>query len=111
MFRPRDRFVGAACLAVLVFLAYANSFHAGFVFDNRVLLLEDTRLRAFSAANLSLILHRPYWWPFAQTPLYRPVTTLSYLLNYSVFGNADRPLGYHVVNVAVHVVAVWLLFA
>ena len=43
-------------------------------------------------------------------PLYRPVTTFSYLLNYSVFGNADRPAGYHVVNWLLHTANVWLVF-
>jgi hypothetical protein len=95
---------------LLVLLAYANSFGTGFVFDNRVLLLEDTRLRALTASNLDLILHKPYWWPFIDVPLYRPATTLSYLLNYSVFGNADRPVGYHVVNWLLHTVNVWLVF-
>jgi tetratricopeptide (TPR) repeat protein len=99
-----------AALALLVLLSYANSFRAGFVFDNRVLLLEDTRLRALSASNLDLILEKPYWWPFADTPLYRPATTLSYLVNYSLFGNADRPLGYHVVNALLHTMNVWLVF-
>ena len=105
--RPSFRF---AALALLVLLSYANSFRAGFVFDNRVLLLEDTRLRALTASNLDLILQKPYWWPFADTPLYRPATTLSYLLNYSLFGNADRPFGYHVVNVLLHTINVWLVF-
>ena len=100
-----------AALALLVLLAYANSFRAGFVFDNRVLLLEDTRLRAPTATNLDLILNKPYWWPFLDTPLYRPVTTLSYLVNYSVFGNADRPFGYHAVNWLLHTANVWLVFA
>jgi hypothetical protein len=97
-------------LALLVFLAYSNSFGAGFVFDNRVLLLEDTRLRAVTASNLNLIVNKPYWWPFIETPLYRPATTFSYLLNYSVLGSADRPLGYHVVNWVLHLANVWLVF-
>jgi protein O-mannosyl-transferase len=95
---------------LLVLLAYANSFRAGFVFDNRVLLLEDTRLRALTTSNLNLILQKPYWWPFVDVPLYRPVTTFSYLLNYSVFGNANRPPGYHVVNWLLHTANVWLVF-
>src|SRR5262249_11811564 len=87
-----------------------NSFGAQFVFDNRVLLLEDTRLRAVTPSNLDLIVNKPYWWPFIQTPLYRPATTFSYLLNYSVLGSADRPLGYHVVNLLLHAANVWLVF-
>jgi hypothetical protein len=109
--KAAQRLVVLAALALLTLLAYANSFRAGFVFDNRVLLLEDTRLRALTAANLDLILHKPYWWPFVDVPLYRPATTLSYLLNYSVFGNADRPVGYHVVNWLLHTANAWLVFS
>jgi hypothetical protein len=98
-------------LALVVLVVYANAFQSGFVFDNRVLILEDMRLRAPTSSNLDLILSKPYWWPFAEAPLYRPVTTLSYLLNYSVLGNADRPFGYHVVNNLLHAANVWLVFA
>ncbi|HEX7794046.1 MAG TPA: hypothetical protein VF456_06830 [Vicinamibacterales bacterium] len=75
-----------------------------------MLLLEDTRLRAVTPSNLDLIVNKPYWWPFVETPLYRPATTLSYLLNYSVLGNSDRPTGYHVVNWLLHTANVWLVF-
>jgi len=97
-------------LALLGLAAYANSFGSRFVFDNRVLLLEDTRLRELTAANLDLILHKPYWWPFIDVPLYRPLTTFTYLVNYGVFGNADRPFGYHAVNWLLHTANVWLVF-
>lgn len=97
-------------LVLLVLLAYSNSFGAGFVFDNRVLLLEDVRLRAVTLSNLDLIVRKPYWWPFLEAPLYRPATTLSYLVNYSVFDNTDRALGYHVVNWLLHTANVWLVF-
>jgi hypothetical protein len=31
-------------------------------------------------------------------------------LNYSVFGNADRPFGYHALNWLIHTINVWLVF-
>jgi len=34
--------------------------------------------------------------------LYRPLTTLSYLFNYSVLGNRDNATGYHWVNFLIH---------
>jgi tetratricopeptide (TPR) repeat protein len=75
-----------------------------------VLLLQDTRLWAVTRSNLDLIVNKPYWWPFIETPLYRPATTFSYLLNYSALGNSNRPLGYHVVNWLLHTANVWLVF-
>ena len=96
---------------MLALLAYANSFHAGFVFDNRHILLEDERLQAVSLDNLQSILTTEYWWPQQGQGLYRPFTTLTYWLNYSVLGNADHPLGYHVVNALLHLINTLLVYA
>ncbi len=71
----------------------------------------DVRIQAATAENVSLILGKHYWWPNAADRLYRPVTTLSYLLNDSVLGNGNRAAGYHAVNLLLHLVNVWLLFA
>ena len=61
------------------------------VLDNKVLLLEDPRVRAATPENISLILHKSYWWPYIESALYRPVTTFSYLFNYAVLGNGREP--------------------
>jgi tetratricopeptide (TPR) repeat protein len=98
----RQHLAVAAGLGALVGLAYANSLHAGFTLDNRLLLLEDPRLRATTSQNLGLILTQDYWFPTAVGGVYRPLATLSYLFNYAVLGNADRPEGYHVVNLLLH---------
>jgi tetratricopeptide (TPR) repeat protein len=92
----------AAALALLVALAYGNALDAGFVLDGRTIVLEDPRLRGASAEHLRLVLGRDYWWPSFVSGLYRPVTTLSYLANYTILGNGSRPAGYHVINLALH---------
>ncbi len=91
-----------AALGAAALLAYADSFGTGFALDNRFLLLEDPRLRQASAENVKLILLLDYWWPKATSGLFRPVTTLSYLLDYAVLGHAGRPAGWHVVNLLLH---------
>ena len=100
----------AAVLGFVILLAYSNSFHAGFVVDNRYLILRDTRIRESTAENVGLIFSRTYWWPTSETGLYRPATTLSYLLNYAVLGNADRPEGYHWLNFLLHWLNVVLVY-
>ncbi|MFN7916743.1 MAG: DUF1736 domain-containing protein [Vicinamibacterales bacterium] len=100
----------AVGLALLCCAVYSNSLHAGFALDNRQLILRDPRVHEVSAENLRLILHHSYWWPYGESGLYRPLSTLSYLFNYAVLGNADRPLGYHAVNLVLHVVNVLLLW-
>jgi tetratricopeptide (TPR) repeat protein len=96
------------CAATL--LAFANSFGAGFVLDNKALILEDPRLRDATPQNLDLILQHTYWWPHGEAGLYRPVTTLSYLFNYAVLGDGDRPAGYHWLNLILHAGNVLLVY-
>ena len=105
------RWIVRAVLAALVLAAFANSLGAGLIFDNRAIVLEDPRLRAVTLEHLSQILTRNYWWPYTETSLYRPFTTLTYLFNYSVLGNSDHAAGYHVVNLLIHGANVLLLFA
>jgi hypothetical protein len=95
------------CAAAL--LAYSNSLQAGFSLDSRGILLED-RIRAATAENLRLILRHTYWWPYGESGLYRPIATLTYLFNYAVLGNGDRPAGYHAINFLLHVCNVLLVY-
>ena len=101
----------ALALISLTLLAYCNSFHGGFVLDNRGLLLNDTRIRELTASNLGLIFGHTYWWPNGESGLYRPFTTLSYLFNYAVLGNREQPFGYHAVNFLLHAGNVLLVYA
>jgi tetratricopeptide (TPR) repeat protein len=109
---PRRRhLIAAAALCALTLSAYSNSFSAGFVFDNNGLLLLDPRIREVSAQNLGLILLRNYWWPYSESPVYRPVGTLSYLFNYAVLGNGQHPEGYHWINLLLHLGNLLLVYA
>jgi protein O-mannosyl-transferase len=101
----------AIALLLLVLAAYSNSFQGSFVLDNRGLLLNDPRLREASAQNIGLIFQHTYWWPNGESGLYRPFTTLSYLANYAVLGNAEAPFGYHAINFLLHASNVLLVFA
>lgn len=65
----------------------------------------------FSLTNVGRIFRELYGFagePSVRGP-YRPLTTLSYALNYAVHGRATP--GYHVVNVALHAVASLLVLA
>ena len=103
-------FLAAAILCGAVLAAFSNSFSAGFVFDSKPILLQDPRIRQASAENLALIFQHTYWWPFGEAGLYRPVTTLSYLLNYAVLGNGSDAAGYHWVNFLLHAANVLLVY-
>ena len=87
--------VAAAVLAALGLAVYSNSFQVPFVLDGQVLL--DN----FSQHHI---------WPWQLT--YggnRPVGFLTFGLNY-VWGG-DHVWGFHAVNVLIHVMAGWLLYA
>lgn len=74
-------------------MVYGNSFANGLAGDIRG-LLQDNR-------QLGDIFTHTYWWPYGESGLYRPFTTLSYLLG-----------GYHAINLLLHgfnVLMVWLL--
>src|SRR5579863_518234 len=98
-------------LCAITLLAWSNSFQCGFVFDNRFLLLLDTRVHQATRENLALILNHTWLWPATEAGLYRPVTTLSWLFNYAILGNADHPAGYHWINLLLHAGNVLLVFA
>ncbi len=106
---PHALVLGAVILAVV--LAYANSLQADFVLDSRALILENPVLRQATADNVAFLLTHDYWQPFASGGLYRPLTTLSYLVNYAVLGHGNRPAGYHAVNLLLHVGNVGLVYA
>ena len=98
-------------LWVLVFAAYSNSFDAGFVYDNESAILEDARVHEANLHNAQHILTESYWVNQPTSDLYRPLTTLSYLLNYAILGNGTNPAGYHWVNLILHLANVTLVYA
>jgi tetratricopeptide (TPR) repeat protein len=101
----------ALALCLLTFLAYSNSFHGDFTLDCTRLLRLDHRIQQVTAQNVSEIFHHTYWWPYGETGLYRPLSTLSYMFNYAVLGNGERATGYHWTNFILHVCNVLLVYA
>ena len=91
------------------FLAYSNSFNAGFLLDNDPIILKDSRIRTVTADHAHRILNEEYW-PLGMSGLYRPLTTFSYMFNYSVLGDGTNPSGYHWLNFALHAVNVGLVY-
>ncbi|MFM7070252.1 MAG: tetratricopeptide repeat protein, partial [Planctomycetota bacterium] len=90
-------FARAAVLAAAVAAVYANSFAGVFVFDDNAVIVDNPAIHRFEPLTI------------ARSSGSRPLLNLSLAVNYAL-GGLD-PFGYHLVNVAVHLVAVWLLFA
>jgi hypothetical protein len=95
-------------------VAYSNSFQAALVFDNASVIGEDSRIQAVTRQNVERILtggYRDGSSHAATAGLYRPFTTLTYVLNYAVLRDGPRPAGYHTVNFVLHEVNVALAYA
>ncbi len=98
-------------LWTLVLAAYSNSFQARLLFDNVPVILGDARIREATPHNIGMILTQGYWPSSPNSGLYRPLTTLSYLFNYAVLGDGEKPDGYHQINFALHGLNVSLVYA
>lgn len=99
----RHIFLAAALLALIVCAAYSNSFHGDFIFDDEPAIVQNPSIRTL----------RPLWVPLCppkqgETVTGRPVLNLSFALNYAVGGLDVR--GYHITNLAIHILAALLLF-
>ena len=90
-------------------LPYLNTLLNGFVHDDNRQVLANPYIRSFR--HLPEIFGTTVWsFLGAQgfTNYYRPMMTLGYLLCYQFFG--QLPYGFHLVNVALHVAVVYVLF-
>jgi protein O-mannosyl-transferase len=95
----------------LLWIAYSNSFQAGLVFDNSTIIGQDPRIRQATPQSIASILSGGYRDADVAAGLYRPLTTLSFLLNYAVLSDGLRPEGYHWLNFAIHAINVALVYA
>jgi protein O-mannosyl-transferase len=100
---PMALLLTAACL-----LTYANGLTGGFTYDDKAVVRDDPRIQ--SLARLPEIFTTNYFGGRLETGQnYRPLDLLSLTVDYALFGK--WPLGYHVVNLALHVADTLLLVA
>lgn len=96
---PRDSTAerSAIVLAAVVALAtYALAVQLGFAYDDEPMLVQNRLIH--SLAELPAALTRPYWLQYGT--LYRPLTTLSFGLDWAIGGGAAWP--FHLGNVLWH---------
>jgi len=95
-------FVAAALLAGAALAVWANSFRGPFIFDDLPAIVENTTIRTLS---LPVALVPPHT---GQPAGGRPLVNFSFALNWAVAGADVR--SYHVLNLAIHVLAALALF-
>src|SRR2546426_381873 len=80
-------------------LVYLSALANGFVFDDLVAIKENPIVS--QPKLICYAFSTDYWHGTSADLLYRPLTTFSFALNHLVHGM--RPLGFHLVNVLLHV--------
>lgn len=88
------------------FLIYANSFDNEFVWDDQALIVKDLLLGDFKNIGKELT-HPLGYWGQPGLESYRPMQTLSYMIDRHFWGL--RPFGFHLTNTLVHVLNACLL--
>lgn len=100
------------CLIIVAGAAtipYANSLNGELFYDNILIISQNPVVTKES--NTDKIFTSSYWAGQIPTNLYRPITILSYHLQYVNFGCADDPQPYHVFNFVLHTMNALLVFA
>jgi hypothetical protein len=101
--------VGALLVAAVALALFASGMLDGFAYDDVPIVLNDARIRSFS--NLPSMLGSGYWQS-ADLSLYRPLTTLSFALDWSLA--PANAVWFHFTNVLLNAgvgVLVFLLLA
>lgn len=96
-------------LLLLSLLVYCNTLLNGFVYDDHAQVQQSPYVRSFK--YLDKILTTTVWsfqGSEGRTNYYRPVMTLGFLICNKVF--QSFPYGFHLVNVLLNCVVVWLVF-
>jgi tetratricopeptide (TPR) repeat protein len=91
-------------LAVLVAAVYGQARSLGFIYDDQEVILRQAPLR--SLADAGRVFRERH---FPGLPYYRPITRLTFLAQKTLHGDAATP--FHLVNVALMVLAGWLAYA
>lgn len=91
----------------IILAIYSNTFHASWHFDDEINILknEPLHLNEFSWQNIKKTFFASL---DGSEGIYRPVACFSFALNY-YFGK-DNVLGYHFVNISIHLLASIFLF-
>ncbi len=103
----RERLILAGILLAAL-VVYLRCLGNGFVWDDDLLILSNPCIGQWSFLWKSLT--RSEYWFNATVPAirYRPLFSIWLALSYHLFG--FKPAGWHALTVAVHLVAVWLVF-
>jgi len=93
-------------LILLILTIYSNTFHAAWQFDDKPNIVENTRLHLTDLSPASL--WNTFFAQAGKDSFFRPLPSLSLALNWYA-GQADT-FGYHLVNIAIHILTAFMVF-
>lgn len=91
----------AAAIFLLVLIAYWPALHAGYIWDDDEYVTGNLSLRSTEGL-------RKIWFEPGATPQYYPLVFTSFWVEYHLW--ELEPMGYHVVNILLHLLAGFLLW-
>ncbi|MSU49136.1 MAG: tetratricopeptide repeat protein [Opitutus sp.] len=96
------RWLALVCLVAAIALAYGNTLHAPFLFDDDGAVLNNPTIRRLDSLA---VFHPP---ADGSTTTGRPVVNITFALNYAISG--EHVWSYRVFNIAIHALASLTLF-
>ena len=97
--------ISISLILVISIAIYSNTFKNGFVYDDHFTIVDNIFIKDWK--NLSDLLSKDYFSRSGEAT-YRPVVTLSYFIDYYLWGL--KPFGYHLTNLLLHSVNVILFY-
>src|SRR5262249_21178360 len=91
-------------LALLGLAMYVNSLQNAFILDDNILIVTDARV---TGQQYDKLLTTQYWPPPRGNDLYRPLTSVSFALNWAV---APYACAFRFVNLALYVGCAFVLY-
>jgi len=99
--------ISSISIIFLIFILYSNSFTVVWHLDDPPNITENTYL-TINNLLLETLWNTFFAKPYSDGQLYRPIANLSFALNWYI--GQDKPFGYHVVNLFIHVLSALFLF-
>lgn len=87
-------------ISLLSFISYWNTLSNGFIWDDGVVIVENTAIRNLDLQTLIRFFTDKEVFVHAVGEVYRPLAILTYAIDYKLFGL--DPFGYHLTNIILH---------
>ena len=89
-------------IAVVTFVAYSDSFHGGFVSDDKVSVVQKESIRSLDREHLVKI------FTTFDDSNFIPVKVLTIAIDYHFWGL--NPVGYHITNLVIHIACAFVVY-